>query len=294
MKNFIINIFKTLIFFDVSVIILSLFPTVKKSNPAISALINEAIPLGLILIFTLIFVLAVEKKQIKVPFVKRPFKSLLIGLGTGAVIPIVIVALLAILKHFNYIGFNKTSNCHYWLLALLCSSVATELFLRGYLFVLYKKFYGFTFSAVVTTMLYLSLNFEIFSKDKIFIANIVLFNILLCFLLEYSNSVVTTITARFVYTAISTLLLGSYPLTQGYPILLNHTFAEKKFFIGTEYPLENSPLMLSILSFVTLIFIFNKYRPVKNIKAFIKSIPQRKRANRYRKSMQTKKAYTKR
>lgn len=269
MKNLIVNIFKTLLFFDVAVIATTYLPNIQKDNPALTKLINEAIFLGLILVFTLIFVLFVEKRKLGPPITRKRFKSFILGFSAGAVVPVVYMALLVILKHFHYNGFIKTSDYHYWILALLCNAIATELFFRGYLFSLYKKYYSFTLTTIFTTALYLSFNFKIFSEDRVYMANIILFNVLLCFLLEYSGSVITTITARFVYTLISTFLLGSLPLTGGYPVLLNYTFDQKEFFVGAEYPLENSKLMLCILGFLTLLFAIEKYHPIKQLKRFI-------------------------
>lgn len=297
MKNLIVNIFKTLFFFDLSVIVFTLLPVIEKKNEALTKLISEAMVLGVLLILTAFYILFIEKRKIMLPIPKKPLKPLLVGLGVGVAIPVVIVILLKILKHFQYISFVKTTHYHYWILALLCNAVATELLYRGYLFTIYRKFHGFTFAALVTTALYFSANFEIFSKDKILIANIVMFNLLLCFLLEYSNSIITTIAARFAYTLISTFALGSYPLSGGYPVLINHTFSPSKFFVGSEYPLESSKLMLVILSLLTLIFIFQKYKPItqaKKLIVYVKSIPQRIRARKFRNSIRPKKVKARR
>lgn len=266
MKNFIINIFKTLFFFDLAVIIIPLLPVIEKSDGALTKLISEALVLAVIVIFTIIFILVIEKKQITLPIGKHKFKSFWAGVAAGAVLPVVFIAITAVFKQFNYIGINKISHYYYWILALLCNAIATELMLRGYLFSLYKKFYGFSFAAVVTTLLYLSLNINIFTKNTVFIVNIILFNILLCFLLEYSKSIITTITAHFIYTLLSTFILGSYQLTGEYPTLLNYTFAEKKLIIGSTHPIEESIIILAATSVLSLIFIFKKYEPVKRLK----------------------------
>ncbi len=283
MKNLIVNIFKTLFFFDAGVIAFTLLPAVKKFNPALNKLISEFSVLGIVLIFTLVFLLLVEKRRLKLHFGKKRFRAFLTGLSTGAVIPITYIAVLAVFKNINIIGFNKTEHSYYWILALLCNAVAMELFFRGYLFTLYKKFYGFTFATVITTALYLSFNFKIFSMSKTYIAIIILFNVLLCFLLEYSNSLITVITARFTYTLLSTYALGSLPLTTGYPALLKRTFADKLFFAGKDIPLEGSRILLIALAFITLVFIAKKYHPVKQFKrlaVLMKNIPLRIRTKK--------------
>ncbi len=292
MKNLIVNIFKTLFFFDLAVIVIPLLPEVNKKNPALDKFYAEAIVAGFMLMLTLIFFFFIEKRKVTVPIKKKPVKSILWGFLSGLAVPGVIVALLAILKHFKFVGLNKNvSDYHLWILAILLNAVASELMFRGYLFSLYKKYYGFTGSAIITTMLYLSLNFTLFSGDKILLTNIILFNILLCFLLEYSKSIITTITAHFTYILASTFLLGSYPLTGGYPTLINNTFAKKDFYVGTVYPLENSKLMLVALCVVLIVFMFIKYRPITQIKKlikFIKSLPDKWSDFKYRIKMRRK------
>lgn len=291
MKNLIVNIFKTLFFFDLAIIVIPLLPVIDKKNPALNKLFTELMVLGVVLILTLICVFLFEKRKVYPPFMKKPIKSFLKGLLCGIAVPGVIIALLAILKHFKFIEFKSVPESYYWILAILCNAIATELMFRGYLFSLYKEHYGFTRTAILTTALYLSLNFELLSKDGVLIANIILLNILLCFLLEFSKSVVTTITTHFVYVLASTFLLGSYPLTGGYPSLIARTFAKKEFYVGTEYPLESSNLMLVVLGFITLIFMIIKYHPIKQAKrliAYIKGTPERFRTFKRTRKMRRK------
>ena len=137
MKNLIINIFKTLFFFDLAVIVISLLPTVQNSNPALALLLNECIPLGLVILLTLFFFLFLEKKQVGPPLKHKKFKSFFKGLGFGAVLPVICVAVMFFTKSFHFLGFNKIDSWYYYVLALLCNAIFTELLLRGYLFNLY-------------------------------------------------------------------------------------------------------------------------------------------------------------
>lgn len=278
MKNLIVNIFKTLFFFDLSVILITLLPEVQKKNPALQKLIEECLPLGIVLILTILFVLIVERKKLKLPLGKNKFKALFWGLITGSFIPVIFISVTAATKHFSFISFVKSEHLLYWILGLLANTIFAELLFRGYLFTLYKKFYGFIFATVVTTLLYLSFNFTIFNESKNYIANIILFNILLCFLLEYSNSIITTITARFVYTLLSGLMLGSIPLANDYPTLINHTFKSHKWLIGKDVPIEKSTFLLVILIILTVLLVHKKYNFITQFKrliANIKKIPSK-------------------
>lgn len=274
MKNLIINIFKTLFFFDLGVILITLLPEVQNKNPALQKLIAESLPLGIVLILTILFILVIERRKIKLPIKKNIPKSLLWGLLTGSAIPIIFLAVNAATKHFNFISFIKTEHLIFWLLGLLANAIFAEMLFRGYLFVLYKKFYGFIFATVVTTLLYLSFNFAIFSESKNYIANIILFNVLLCFLLEYSGSIITTITARFVYTALSGLMLGSLPLAKDYPTIINHTFKPHKILVAKDVPIEKSTFVLIVLIILTVLFVHNKYNLIAKFKLLIKYIKQ--------------------
>ncbi len=266
MKNFIIIIFKTLFFFDLGVVVMSLLPTVKLKTPALSKLATEGVYFGFVLILSLIFVLVIEKRKIRIGFGKRKFKSALTGAISGFAFPIIFFAVLAVFKGIDISGFNKTSHLYYWIPAILINAITTELFLRGYLFSLYKKHYGFLFTAIVTTMLYIALNSEILKMNKIYLANIILLNLLLCFLFEYSNSIIATISARFVYCVLSCLMLGSLPLSGGYPVLLKYTTTGKPLLTGGEYGIEGSLIMLIICLIVFLLLFFHKFNPISVIK----------------------------
>lgn len=270
MKNLIINIFKTLFFFDLAVIIFSLLPVVENKNPALALLINESIILGVVLLLTFIFIIFLEKRQLVLPVKKKFFPSLLKGLGVGSALPVICVAVMFITKSFHYVGFNKVDSWYFWIAALLVNAISTELLFRGYLFKLYNKFYGFTFATVATTLMFLSLNVKLFEENKYYVATVILFNVLLCFILEYTNSVVVTIATRFTYTLLSCFLLGSYPLIENLPKLINYTITQKKYVTGEGVLLENSVLMLVLVSVITLLFFFKKYRPITQIKRFIR------------------------
>jgi hypothetical protein len=145
----------------------------------------------------------------------------------------------------------------------------------------------------------------LFEENKYYVATVILFNILLCFLLEYTNSVITTIVTRFTYLVLSSFLLGSYPVFKEFPTLINYTFTEKKYLTGENVLIEGSILMLVLVSVATFIFFYIKYRPITQIKRFIKfmrDLPQiirlwkirrKNRVKKFRVTRKTKKNKTK-
>jgi len=293
MKNLIVNVFKTLFFFDLAILIFVRLPEVTASNAALLKLKQEAIIMGVPLVLTLVYFFLVEKRKLGVPINRHVFKSIGWGLFSG-IVPIgVTVGALFILKKLKFTGIEKPEHIWFWLAAMLCNTIAAELLLRGYLFKLFKKHYGFMFSAIVTTMLFLSIDIKLFDEGKIYIANIILLNFLLCLILEYSGSIVSTIIARFFYTGISCYLFGSIQLTGGYPTLLKYSLSGKKLFTGGEYGLEGSLVTLIVLGLFAAVLLIYKYRPIKMIKEIIKDISRSIKRLKKRFKKKTKKAAAK-
>ncbi len=293
MKNLIVNIFKTLLFFDLGVVIISLLPVIKNSNPALSRLIYEALVLAVTVIFTVVFTSFIEKKRVKLPVGKKKVRLFFIGLISGAVFPVTCITVAAVTKNFAFAGFNKVSHAYFWILALLFYAISSELLLRGYLFTLYKKYYGFTFATVITCCFYITLNLNLLAKNKRLAVTVILLNLLLCFLLEYTKSVIPTITAHFVYILLSTFSLGSFPLSGDYPTLLKYTLTPKKYLLTAEYPLEGSILLLSLTALIALILVIKKYKPIKQLKrfiAFLKRLPQIIRSRKFERYLKRRKA----
>jgi len=277
MKNLIVNIFKTLFFFDLGVILLTVLPERKTGGAEIINLWNEGMACILLLALTFIFHKVVEKN--KIPFKKgfRNLKFLPLGILAGAAIPLVFTIVMRITKGDNFDGFNKIPKLWMWILAVFLSALWNELLLRGYLFRLYKRHYGFITSTIITTALFISMNHEILKFQKKNLAIIILLNVLLCFLLEITNSVIFTVCARFSYTFISGMLFGSQYLLTNYPRLAKYNFSGKSKFTGGEYLLEGSGITLIILiATVSLIFILKykawRYLSKKSFKLYISRI----------------------
>lgn len=258
MKNLLVNVFKTLFFFDLAVIVISLLPTLKIKNPAYSLLASEALVFGVVLIFTLFFLRFVEKRKLHIYSKKGKFKSALWGVIIGIALMAAILGILWLLGAFKITGFNKVSLWYIYIAALLLNVAAGELLIRGYLFSLYKKYHGFIFAAVFSTALYLCVNTEIFSKSKLYIASAILFNLLLCCFTDTAKGPLN-IVLRFVYTIVSGLMLGGDLLTEKYPVLAKYSFSGNKLISGGKYQVEGSVITVAILAILTLFMLNRKY-----------------------------------
>jgi len=280
MKNLIVNIFKTLFFFDLSIILLAALPEHKTGGAAVINLWNEGTACVLLLILTLIFHKFAEKKKFPIKKGISNLKYLPLGILSGAVIPVTYTLVLRITKGYNFDGFNKVPKLWMWILAIFLSALWNELLLRGYLFRLYKKHYGFFASTVITTALFITMNHEILKFSKKNLAIIILFNILLCFLLEITDSVIFTVFARFSYTFISGMMFGSAYLFTEYPMFAKYNFKGKNGLTGGKYLLEGSNITLIVL-IITLILIFTfkykvwRYLTKAKFKSYAKAIKHR-------------------
>lgn len=267
MKNAIVNVFKTLFFFDVAVVIISFLPKLASDATPQAIFKFDVRNFIIIAVLSLFFGLIVERVKIKKLFEARNLpRKVITGFMGGAVIPVVSVLLMFIFGAFDFSGYSKVSGIAYILLALLFNAAASELLLRGYLFKLYKKHYGFIAASIFTTALTLVLHTEFFQYSKLYIFNIILLNLVLCILLDITNSLITTITARFVYTAISTFVLGSLKLTNAYGSIEKGTFKGKAILSGGDCKLEGS-IILTILTLVgILLYLHKKYDLIKTAK----------------------------
>ena len=203
MKNLIVNIFKTLFFFDLGIIMLTVMPEPKSKTIEVANLQSEAIGCVLLLLLTLIFYKYVDKNKLPIKKGFKNLKFLPLGILAGAVIPLIFTLVMRYTKGYTFDGFNKVPKLWLWILAVFLTSLWNELLLRGYLFRLYKKHYGFMLSTIITTALFISMNHEVLKFEKKNLAIIILLNVLLCFLLELTNSVIFTVSVRFSYTFIS-------------------------------------------------------------------------------------------
>lgn len=246
MKNLIVNIYKTLFFFDFAIVAAYYLPDIKTESTALLTLWNEGVFFAVALIFTLVFLKLVERKRLRVFNFKNKLRHYSLGLMT-AVIPLgVTVLCLWAFKMLRFNGVTKPDGILLWLAALLLNAAANELLLRGYLFRLYRKFYSLPAVTVIITLLFFSLNVNIFSGGIIYAANMLLSNILLCLLAEYSYSLLAPITAHFFYNVISCFLFGSASVSKDYPALLNIIWSGNKNLSGGDLKIEGSIILLAV------------------------------------------------
>lgn len=260
MKNLIINVFKTFFFFDLAIIFISFLPIIETANNGLNTLIGEALTLLVVMIFSLVFNFIIEKNNRFKKQKSNLFKSLLFGLVFGLILPIIAITILSVFKKFDIVTILGVSDLYYWLPALLINAISCELLLRGYLLKLFKREYNFFISAIITTLLYFALNAEILKMGVIVIANAVLLNFIVCFIIEYSGSIISAITAHFLYSVISSFVFGSLKIWPDAPHLIDGLFTGKSYLSGGMYKIEGSIALLIPAAIILALLIYKKYK----------------------------------
>lgn len=257
MKNLIINIYKTLFFFDLSIVVVYYLPQLNGKTPALSALFDEGIFFAVMLIFTVFFLSVAERRRLKVFNFKNKLRHYSIGLLSGIAPVSLTASVLLLLRSLKLSGINKLGavNIALWLAAMLLNAAANELLLRGYLFRLYRKYYSLPVTVTFISLLFVSLNPGMLSGGIIYILNMLLTNITLCLLAEYSYSLLAPVTARFFYNVLSAFMLGSFSVSEAYPVLLKTAFSGNKYLSGGAMKLEGSVIMLLANALLCTFFI---------------------------------------
>ena len=260
MKNLIVNIYKTLFFFDLAIVIAYYIPNIKTENQALLDLWREGIFLAVMIIFTALFLKFAEHGTLKVFNTKNKLRHYSIGLLT-AIIPLgITVAALWLLKMLTFSGTSKAEHIILRLLSLLFNIVATELLLRGYLFRLYRKYYSIPVTTAVITALFISLNLYMLSDGVIYTVNMLIMNITLCLVAEYTRSVLAPVTAHFIYNAVSSLVFGSFEASETFLPLLNVSFSGNKYLSGGDMKLEGRVIMLCVNIAMCIYFAVRLYK----------------------------------
>ncbi len=276
LKNFFVCIYKTFFFFDVAVIILHFLPVLTKGSAARIAFFTEGRSLLVLAILTLIFYLLAERRQL--PFFpwKPKWRSLLAGFACGALPLLLTCAILKVLHRLSFGTRQSFGQIFLWMAALLLNATVTELLLHGYLFRLYRKFCNFAVTAILLSVLYLSLHATLFSESRICLLNGLLFNLLLCLLVEYTGSLYPSILAGFSYRLAGSLLLGTIDFV-GNPTLFSIILSGKAWLSGGSDGLEGSAVLLLLNALLCGYFIVKllKRNPIKIPPRFLKWLPRR-------------------
>ena len=244
LKNTLLNIFKTLFFFDTAVLVINFLPTYSKGSAARSALVNEVFSLAVVLALTLIFFLPVERRQLAFFKPRHEGRRLFFGIVCGVLPLALCTGLLKLLHSLTFGSKANVSQLLFWVLALLANTLATELLLRGYLFRLYRKYYNVIVTAVLLTILSLSLEKELFAGGRLYAFNLAVFNLMLCLLVEATQSLLAAVIARFASNLLGALVLGAFSIAENYPAFFHISVSGKTWLTGGAHPITGGLVYL--------------------------------------------------
>lgn len=101
MKNLIVNIYKTLFFFDFAIVAAYIIPKIKTSSAALNALFAEGVSFAAAALFTFIFIRLVERGRLRVFNTKNKMRHYSLGLLAGVVPAAVTPYRCFFLNHFR-------------------------------------------------------------------------------------------------------------------------------------------------------------------------------------------------
>lgn len=265
MRKLFITISKTILFFVGWAVLVGFTPDIPTDNPAILRLGWEFTPLLTIIVFTLVFVFVLEKRNIKVPIFNDFYKNFFIGIVTGFLWLGSVVVILMLTGIMVIQGENKVEYILIWMLSSLLNVVMQELLIRGYLYQLFKKNYNAIISGFLTTISFTAMHGGAFEAGIIPVLNIITMSIFVILLLEYTGTLLAPIIVHFVWNTIGCIILGGVSLASDYPNLLNSIFKGNILLSGGIYKIEGSiiVLVINILLIVTF-FLLNKNKNSKN------------------------------
>ena len=250
MRKLFITISKTILFFVGWAVLVGFTPDIPTDNPAILRLGWEFTPLLTIIVFTLVFVFVLEKRNIKVPIFNDFYKNFFIGIVTGFLWLGSVVVILMLTGIMVIQGENKVEYILIWMLSL---------------YQLFKKNYNAIISGFLTTILFTAMHGGAFEAGIIPVLNIITMSIFVILLLEYTGTLLAPIIVHFVWNTIGCIILGGVSLASDYPNLLNSIFKGNILLSGGIYKIEGSiiVLVINILLIVTF-FLLNKNKNSKN------------------------------
>ena len=123
MRKLFITISKTILFFVGWAVLVGFTPDIPTDNPAILRLGWEFTPLLTIIVFTLVFVFVLEKRNIKVPIFNDFYKNFFIGIVTGFLWLGSVVVILMLTGIMVIQGENKVEYILIWMLSSLLNVV---------------------------------------------------------------------------------------------------------------------------------------------------------------------------
>ncbi|QHA35395.1 CPBP family intramembrane metalloprotease [Rossellomorea marisflavi] len=257
MRRFFFTFLKTLLFFSLWVvgILICSIPGVEeppyiREYDATLRLWWELTPLFATLLASMVMLVLVEKKKLRINLFRSPARDVGLGLSLGIIW--IGVALLAwgIGDNLRTGSMKSIPLFSVWLLAVLVNVIMQEWFVRGYLFQLIRKNGNTPVAIAITTLLFTGMHGGAFEAGIIPVINIVTMSIFVSLLLLYTGNLLAPIIAHFIWNAVGGLVTGTVSLAEDYPSLWNWTVSGSPLQSGGIAKLEGSIIVLVLNLFL--------------------------------------------
>ena len=236
------------------------------NDPVLWRLGAEAIPLAVIIIFSIIFWL-IEKREFPIAMMtNHSFKNILEGIAVGSVWLGSAILILVLTHSISFVGTNPVRLLPVWMFACFLNTIMQELLARGYLYQLIKKNYNPFAATVVTTILFTLMHGGAFEAGVIPVLNVITMSIFMTVALEYTQSILVPIMLHFIWNGVGAIILGGVSLASDYPSLLQVSYSGNTFLSGGICKIEGSIVVLFLNLLFIIIFSILNSRSNRSVK----------------------------
>jgi len=206
----------------------------------------ELLPMIGTLLVTYVFLWGIERGRVSFTLIKNPLKNTLIGLGVGC---LWLGGTLAFLFLIGALKLDDKQNVSYlalWFLAVLLNVIMQEYLVRGYLFSLFRKQYNTFVAVAITTIIFTAMHGGAFESGIVAVLNIITTSIFLSLLLVYTQSLLASIIAHFIWNGIGCIVFGVVSLAEDYPSIWNCILTGNNLISGGSAKIEGRIIVLLI------------------------------------------------
>lgn len=257
-KPFII-ILQAVLFFLFWVILLDKLPIPSSEDAAMERFITELSSLLVVLALTIIFNRIVEKPPLSIINFKALPKHAVAGLFLGAFWIGSALILIYLLQAMRFEPTGGLSQPGIWVLALLINAATLEFLFRGYIYQMLKRYMGMSVAWVLTSFFFTALHTSAFLEGLLAVFNVFTLSLLLTALVEYTESVITSICAHFVWLTVGGIGFGAVRLSPDFPAFYHAVSLNNEYLSGGAFKLNGSVIML-IVNIVLLFLITHQLR----------------------------------
>lgn len=239
-------VIKSAALFALWALAVSLIPDVPTDNPAVLQLWHEFTPLAVLAALTALFYFAFDRKKPHTDALKGSPVKLIFCFLTGALLaaaPVIVLNRLGIIKFF---GRNYIDTMPIWLLALLLNTAAQELFVRGYIYRLFRRDFNPLAALTVTTVVFTALHFGIFQAGIVSILSVIVLNVVFTLILELTDSLAASALAHFAWSLTGGTVLGVILIPDTYTSLFNCGYTGEGILAGNAVNIESSVVSLAV------------------------------------------------